>query len=74
MDQVGSPPPLTEKRRGPSSWMLRLRLGAMYLLVAEQEQRPGRQGLRAGAELRMRAVLQDQEKLLGSRFNVNLGW
>ena len=54
--------------------MLRLRLGAMYLLVAEQEQRPGRQGLRAGAELRMRAVLQDQEKLLGSSFNVNLGW
>ena len=31
----------------------------------EQEQRPGRQGLRAGAELRLRAVSQEQEKLWG---------
>jgi hypothetical protein len=30
-----------------------------------QVQGPGRQGLRGGAELRLRAVLQEQEKLSG---------
>jgi hypothetical protein len=34
-------------------------------LLQEHEQRPGRQGLRAGAELSRRAVLQEQEKLPG---------
>ena len=33
----------------------------------EQEQRPGRQGLRAGAEVRSRNVLQEQEKLRGGK-------
>jgi hypothetical protein len=35
------------------------------ILWQEQEQRPGRQGLRAGAEFRLRSVLQEQEKLSG---------
>jgi hypothetical protein len=35
------------------------------MLRQEQEQRPRRQGLRAGAELRLRAVLEEQEKLPG---------
>jgi len=33
--------------------------------MQEQEQRPGRQGLEAGAEWRLRAVLQELEKLPG---------
>ena len=42
-------------------------VGGLVLLWQEQEQRPGRQGLRAGAELRLRlrAVLQEQENLPG---------
>ena len=34
-------------------------------MLQEQEQRPGRPGLRAGAELGLRAVFQEQEKLPG---------
>ena len=34
-------------------------------MCQEQEQRSGRQGLRAGAEFRLRPVLQEQEKLSG---------
>ena len=56
VDEVGSPAPLTEKRRGPSG---------IVLLWQEQEHRPGRQGLRAGAEFWLRPVLQEQEKLSG---------
>ena len=39
-----------------------MRLRALYL-GAGQEQRLGRQGLRAGAELRLRAMLQERKKL-----------
>ena len=61
VDYVGSPAPLTEKRRRPFSvegWVL-------VLFMHEQEQRPGRQGLEAGAAWRMRAALQELEKLPG---------
>ena len=59
---MGSPAPLTEKR----AELLDVEVGGLVLLWQEQEQRPGRQGrLRAGAELTLRAVLQEQEKLPG---------
>ena len=36
-------------------------VGGLVLLL--QEEQPGRQGLRAGADVRLRALLQEQEKL-----------
>jgi hypothetical protein len=43
-------------------------VGGLVLLLQEKEQRPGRQGLRAGAEMRLRVVLQEQEKLPGRQW------
>ena len=37
-------------------------VGDLLLLLQEQEQRPGRQGLRADVEMRLRVVLQEQEQ------------
>jgi hypothetical protein len=47
VDWVGSPARLTEKRAG----LLDVDVGGLVFLMQEQEQRPGRQGLRSGAEL-----------------------
>jgi hypothetical protein len=45
VDYGWKPAPLIETRRGL------VELGLLYLLLHEQEQRPGRQGIRAGVEL-----------------------
>ena len=45
--------------------LLDVEIGGLALLLQEQEQRMGRQRLKAGAEVGLRAVLQEQEQLPG---------